>query len=278
MICGLQPQNGHAKMGKMVEVGLLSWSECKVFIADLESAQSQFYPQGKMWFRGQSDSSFKLTTTLDRVSTERVKVSDYYRTLSRVKPAVETMGRRHWPDLDWPKIAEDCRSFDFLSLHQLPAYNLLAHVRHHGFPSPLLDWSHSPFVAAYFAFEHTKSKNVAIYVYSERLSSTKSYSSSEPVVKTSGPYVTTHPRHFRQQASYTTALRFENGEWTFASHEDVFNDRHNELQDQVWKIEMPASERRNVLGELDRYNLNAYSLFGTEDALMTTLSFRNFDQ
>src|SRR5579871_975887 len=35
---------------------------------------------------------------------------------------------------------------------QFPGYDYMAYLRHHGFPSPLLDWTRSPYVAAFFAF------------------------------------------------------------------------------------------------------------------------------
>jgi len=37
---------------------------------------------------------------------------------------------------------------------------------------------------------------------------------------------------------------------------------------------MPASEQVYVLKQLEEYNLNAYSLFGSEESLMETLAIR----
>ena len=45
----------------------------------------------------------------------------------------------------------------------------MAYLRHHGFPSPLLDWSRSAYVAAYFAFNkavEASNGRVSIYVFS----------------------------------------------------------------------------------------------------------------
>ncbi len=65
--------------------------------------------------------------------------------------------------------------------------------------------------------------------------------------------------------------------WRFANHEDVFNSRQPTEQDLLWKIVIPADERAKVLAHLDEFNLNAYSLFGSEESLMETLAYREID-
>ena len=43
-----------------------------------------------------------------------------------------------------------------------------------------------------------------------------------------------------------------------------------------WKITIPATERAKVLQELNDYNVNSFSLFGSEESLMDTLATREF--
>ena len=48
-------------------------------------------------------------------------------------------------------------------------------------------------------------------------------------------------------------------------------------QDVLWKFNIPWSERMRVLRLLDAYNLNAFSLFESEECLMETLAIREME-
>ena len=48
----------------------------------------------------------------------------------------------------------------------------------------------------------------------------------------------------------------------------------NPDQDVLWKFTIPACEKLKVLELLDEYNLNAYSLFGSEESLMETMALK----
>ena len=39
----------------------------------------------------------------------------------------------------------------------------------------------------------------------------------------------------------------------------------------LWKIKIPSSERQKAIKELELYNVNAYSLFPSEESLMETV-------
>jgi hypothetical protein len=123
---------------------------------------------------------------------------------------------------------------------------------------------------------------VAIYVYLEMPAGAKVVGEGVPAIRTLGRYVATHKRHFRQQSAHTVCANYEpfdgSTTWRFASHQAVFDMRQPAQQDLLWKIVIPSSERDKVLKFFDAPNLNAYSLFGSEESLVETLAYREIDR
>jgi len=261
----------------MEERNVNTWDELKKELDDLrrESAGALESP---LLFRGQENSGWLLSTTLDR-KRERVLFRDYYRLMSRIKPQVESLTNREWPIPEYPEVEELVKTYYELSLllssGRCPGYAYMAYLRHHGFPSPLLDWTRSPYVAAYFAFSKAAEESngrVSIFVFSDRR--IRISGNQMPVVFRYGPYVKTDRRHFLQQSEYTLCLEFGD-EWRFEQYHTVFQEGLHQ-QGVCRKFTVPATERRKVLKELDEYNVNAFSLFGSEESIMETLAAREF--
>ena len=83
----------------------------------------------------------------------------------------------------------------------------------------------------------------------------------------------THKRHFLQQALYTYCVKFDNGKYIYCNHEEAF-DRKEKEQDILKKFIISKEERSKVLEKLNMMNINAYSLFGSEESLLATLAYQ----
>jgi hypothetical protein len=253
-----------------------TWEEFKSETAKIREAA---LPTSPLLFRGQENSDWNLDTTLER-SGHLERVAEHYRLIFRIKTEVEIATNTRWDRdpsaFELEALAADYDGFS-RAIGNLPHYAYMAYLRHHGFPSPLLDWSKSPFVAAYFAFRRDidPEQNVAIFAFADRTTSFKMSSSDAAQIHRLGPYVAAHRRHFSQQSEYTICLRFSESGWSFEPHSSVFNARADEdSQDVLRKFVLRGSERMKVLQELNDYNLNSYSLFGSEEGLMESLSNR----
>ena len=267
----------------MEAVSLPNWEAFTVELQKLR-AQLPHNPSGKppeILFRGQSDSSWPLTTTLERAGCEGLSFDDYYRlAVQRVRPTVEALTGAMWDVPDYDTAMEHAFRSDreLFSLRRFPSvnfYRYMVYLRHHGFPSPLLDWTSSVNVAAFFAFrEIGKVETRSIYVYCESPHGMKGGAVGEPAMRVIGKYVRTHPRHFRQQSDYTICTAFDEkfAGWRFHRHDPVFWNRGK--QDYLWKFDLPSTERIGILKSLDQYNLNAFSLFDSEETLLETMWLR----
>jgi hypothetical protein len=237
-------------------------------------------------FRGQGNSKWKLTTTLERSGAEKMLFRDYYALIcASMRPEVRTFARVDVPAYDplWATthFLQGDLLYEIGDVFPIDLYRYMAYLRHFGFPSPLLDWSRSPFVAAFFAFRDDpsgpKPKTRSIFAYCEKPEAAKGGTLGQPYIRAIGPYVETHERHFRQRCDYTICGSYvPDYGWRFDSHQAVFDTQRSARQDRLWRFDLPSTERVKVLSALSDYNLNAFSLFGSEESLLESLWLREY--
>lgn len=153
------------------------------------------------------------------------------------------------------------------SLVEREENNWWAIGQHYGLKTPLLDWSTSPFVAAFFAFAEPSSGEAggrAIYGLHKTLVSQKSDEIREmgnhvgrpPVVDFIEPLYKDNPRLVSQGGLFTRSPAAQDvREWVEA--------RYGEEDEGVWllKLVLPDEHRNYVLRALNRMNINHQSLF-----------------
>lgn len=265
----------------MKEIDLKTWEEFEERITDISSKRaikkkSTDLSVSSLLFRGEANQNYPqpLSTTLERYTKKKQSLVAYYKTISIAKMEIETFTEKKWDIMKIQNYEEWCKDrSNLFKTH--PGYGYMAHLRHHGFPSPLLDWTRTRYIAAYFAFSKIEEsvKNVSIYIYCERYGDGKCSQSNKPTIVSYGHNVKSHPRHYRQQSEYTICVVQENSTLYYANHKKVF-EKNERQQDVLWKFNIPVTERAKVINLLDRYNLNAFSLFGSEKSLMETIALK----
>ncbi|EGU0168823.1 FRG domain-containing protein [Vibrio parahaemolyticus] len=142
--------------------------------------------------------------------------------------------------------------------------------QHFGLKTPLLDWTESPYVAAYFAFntEYHETENVAVWMLAKNINTYPEISRLAPNhhLDFLRPYLDENARLLNQRGLFVrTPEMMCVSDWIAQFHQSG----HIALA----KVLIPAVEKKRVLSSLDKMNINHLTLFPD---LMGAAEYANF--
>lgn len=241
----------------------------KQFDEEVERIKVEFTGSSKILYRGQTDSSWKIESSLERIGIEEISCKKYYSHIDKLKPLINPLIKnkfiRKTTSSGYPIKFDE---YDKVSW-TLPEMEYLTYLRHHGFPMPIIDWTESHYIALFFACENFvySKTNGKVFVYNEKKGG-RVGGSDIPELRRIGRYVETDKRHFAQQSQYLTPIIYTE-EWNLITFKRVIEDGTNTYD--FAEIKIANEAKISIIKELRRMNINRYTMYLDEDSLI-----RNF--
>ncbi len=236
-----------------------SWKEYKDWV-EAQAKQRKYY-----WYRGQADATWGLNTTFHR------EAKNTGMAMARYLDLIER------GDVHYQVCSRLNEHFNMGDRLQYASY--LALLRNHGFPTPMLDWTLSPYIAAFFAFRECNGtkpecRHVKIYIFdcdlwSATLPQSYNLDDQNQHVSVVRPYAKYNPRQLIQNTVYT-ATNVDDIE----GHIQV-NGRAKG-QTYLYCFTFLADIRKEVMRELDLMGINEMTMFPDLDGLCREMKQRHF--
>jgi len=245
-----------------VNILINSWAKYKEWIGNAVQGGAKYY------FRGQRKSDWVLQTSFHRYSTKmNITMLDY---LDRIIPEV-----------GYYVSATENEYIDIGNEIQFGAF--LAKLQHHGFPTPLLDWTLSPYIAAYFAFKDIdphvpENGKVSISIFdinlwSQTYTQPLNLRDTTPFISSFRPLAKNNPRMIQQMA-VSTATNVSD----LSSY--IVDSSTKTGKTFLYQVELPISERKLVMNELNLMGINSMTMFPDFDGICSSMKeifFNNLD-
>lgn len=216
--------------------------------------------QKRYIFRGQEDNRWRLRSSfyrtgradLDRYLVEDIQ--DLHKTFSALT--------QHTFNLSDP-------------LHYAAFINL---AQHHGYPTPMLDWTWSPYVAAFFAFRNARAnkgsrRKVRIYKFKSR-EWNKLYRASKIAPERPNVTIIDALAFGNARAIPQQSLSLTSNVDDIETHITLVERQHGKRYLEVFDLQ--ASDRNFIMKELALMGITAGALFPGLDGACESLRERNF--
>ena len=226
------------------EQAMATWESFKSHVSSFSSAGARKSPRDRYLFRGQGDAEWKLSSTFDRAFA-----------------AVPIKNREKIEKELLENFKRECEMYPDLKEIESIDYALLALGQHHGLPTRLLDWTESPYVAAFFAFQGhllhdtgspSSRKRVAIWMLDRDVKHVWSGDNGVALVRPTG----WHNDRIKRQVGWFTQSKVP-----FSCLEEYIAFMQNPDK-ALSRVTLPASEADKALADLDLMEINARSLLG----------------
>ena len=209
-------------------------------------------------FRGQGDYKWPLRTSFHRTAKKNL---DRY-TSVLIQETHKALVNKIGDKLDL-RNADDLGSF----------YSIL---QHHGYPTPLLDWTQSAFIAAYFAFENTEMHQDG----SVRIFALNKAAWLQTLQQNLMTLTRPHLSFVDLLARGNDRAGPQQSEFTVTNVDDI--EAHiiaTELryqQQYLWAIDIHSYDRNRALADLDGMGVNRSLLFPDIDGICRSMRIKHF--
>ena len=233
-------------------------------------------------YRGQSDYSWELESTLHRYTgKDNFCLNKYEEIIKEAFRAARIFNPKFLANL--PEFKRG--PYEISLPTSIPNAEYIVALRHLGFPAPIIDFTSSPAVALFFSCHENPDRDGKIFIYCDMPCNMaiSSNGTDGPEYQHIGHYITAHPRHETQEASYIFPYFYNKQDSRYYFSKKAPCNLKFQSDDSIYHktlltLKIKSEMKLEILKYLDLFNLNSQSLFHDTENMLKTLAFRNFNK